>query len=213
MEADSYAQELLRYVHLNPVRPRDKRAAIDAQRWRELNLYRWSSHRAYAGMEPAPPWLALDWQSYFGGKRLAAEKTYTQFLRAAFGAAAVSPWADLRGTLALGGKAFFGRVAGADRGHKGAEEAKWYRREVDGTRREARARKLARAEPERAIQVWLRVIGGGERRSVVARKMGYADGSAITHMLRRMERHRQKDAALKAQLKCLQQEQIEAQTS
>src|SRR6266446_3060236 len=51
IEADEYAQGLVEYVHLNPVRPRDKRARLAAGRAAELNSYRWSSHRVYAGLE------------------------------------------------------------------------------------------------------------------------------------------------------------------
>jgi putative transposase len=50
VDADTYLLELVRYVHNNPVRARQApRAALSP----------WSSHRAYVGMEPAPPWLNM----------------------------------------------------------------------------------------------------------------------------------------------------------
>ena len=66
VDADEYALTLLRYVHLNPVRPRVKAAEVSPERWRELSAYPWSSHRAYAGAAPAPDWLTRDWLRRFG---------------------------------------------------------------------------------------------------------------------------------------------------
>ena len=61
VDADAYAQELVRYVHLDPVRPADKTAAVPEERLETLCNYFWSSHRVYAGLEAAPPWLAANW--------------------------------------------------------------------------------------------------------------------------------------------------------
>ncbi len=49
VEADEYAQQLIKTIHLNPVRPKDKRKPIPIARKGELDAYPWSSHRAYAG--------------------------------------------------------------------------------------------------------------------------------------------------------------------
>lgn len=51
IDADSYLLELVRYLHLNPVRGG---AAATADSWP------WSSHQAYAGREVIP-WLTTDW--------------------------------------------------------------------------------------------------------------------------------------------------------
>ena len=45
IEADSYARQLIKYIHLNPVRPKDKRRPVPVERRGELSRYRWSSHR------------------------------------------------------------------------------------------------------------------------------------------------------------------------
>ncbi len=50
VEADAYAQQLVQYIHLNPVRPRDRRQPLPAERRKDLAGYAWSSHRAYAGL-------------------------------------------------------------------------------------------------------------------------------------------------------------------
>jgi len=51
IDADNYLLELMRYIHLNPIR-----ACIVAR----PESYSWSSHRAYLGLEK-PPWLTTDW--------------------------------------------------------------------------------------------------------------------------------------------------------
>lgn len=51
VDSDSYLLELIRYIHLNPVRSGLVKDPED---------YPWSGHRAYLGMETLP-WLTTDW--------------------------------------------------------------------------------------------------------------------------------------------------------
>jgi len=74
IDADSYLLELIRYIHLNPVRA--KLAATPEE-------YRWTSHRAYLGKESIP-WLTTDWAlSIFSEKEGLARRRYQQFLHEA----------------------------------------------------------------------------------------------------------------------------------
>jgi hypothetical protein len=74
IDADSYLLELIRYIHLNPVRA--KLAATPEE-------YRWTSHRAYLGKD-AIPWLTTDWAlSLFSEKEGLARRRYQQFLHEA----------------------------------------------------------------------------------------------------------------------------------
>jgi putative transposase len=71
VDADVYLQELVRYIHLNPVR-----AGIV----NEPEDYGWSGHRAYLGLETIP-WLTTDWVLSQFSKRLSlARKAYTSFV-------------------------------------------------------------------------------------------------------------------------------------
>ena len=71
VDADSYLLELVRYIHLNPVRAR---LVSDPAR------YRWSSHRAYLDHE-AIPWLTTDWVlSQFGQRASTARRAYQRFV-------------------------------------------------------------------------------------------------------------------------------------
>lgn len=51
VDRDAYLPQLVRYIHLNPLR---------AGLVRDLETYPWSSHRAYLGLEELP-WLTTDW--------------------------------------------------------------------------------------------------------------------------------------------------------
>ena len=72
IDADTYLQELTRYIHLNPVR---------AGVVREPEKYPWSGHRAYLGLETIP-WLTTDWVLSQFSKRLSvARRAYMRFVQ------------------------------------------------------------------------------------------------------------------------------------
>ena len=76
VDADSYLLELIRYIHLNPVR-----AGIV----QDPSAYRWSGHRTYLGLETTP-WLTTDFAlSLFAGELAAARERYRQFVLAGVG--------------------------------------------------------------------------------------------------------------------------------
>lgn len=73
VDADSYLLELVRYIHLNPVRA--KLAADPAE-------HAWSGHLAYLG-KAHKAWLTTDWVlSQFAKSTDAARRRYAAFMRA-----------------------------------------------------------------------------------------------------------------------------------
>jgi hypothetical protein len=66
----------------------------------------------------------------------------------------------------------------------------------------AAAQALAEEQEDRRLQIWLRVRLGGERRVDVNRAYGYKDGSAITHLLKRLA----EDDAVQRRLTALEAE-------
>ena len=71
VDRDAYLLELVRYIHLNPVR---------AKLVRQPQNYAWSGHRAYLGQE-ALAWLTTDWVlSQFGTRLATSRKRYEIFL-------------------------------------------------------------------------------------------------------------------------------------
>lgn len=72
VDADAYATELSRYIHLNPVRVGSVRKPED---------YSWSSCGSYTGDKTAPVWLKTDFVlGYFGLRKETAQKKYRQFV-------------------------------------------------------------------------------------------------------------------------------------
>ncbi len=188
VEADRYAMELLRYMHLNPVRPRDKNARVPIEYRELLQDYRWSSHRSYLGLDVCPNWLSLDWLSFFGSKRNRAQKEYRRFMDDAFEESIENPWENLKAGLVLGSSEIQERVRDILQLKAGDEELAWVARSDDQSSRKTAANKVAQGQKEICWKVWIRVSLGGERRIDVGRSMGYKDGSAITQILKRLER-------------------------
>lgn len=97
VEADAYAAELSRYIHLNPVR---------AGMTELPEEYRWSSFRFYQeGTEP--PWLITDFVlGYFGGNSQAARAEYTKYVHEVLGRTHETPLADCPTSTVLGSEEF-----------------------------------------------------------------------------------------------------------
>jgi hypothetical protein len=205
VEADSYAARLIVYIHLNPVRPQDKRARIPSRRRGELDRYMWSSHRAYAGLsskKETPDWLCLDWLSYFGNTKRWAQERYKEQITESFGSVAADPFADLRGGLVLGGERVWSRVKGLLDKSKDEHVVRWRARATQPEQRE-RAAELVRQEGDRRLQIWLRVRVGGEETTAVARSYGYRHASGVTRVIQRLEARAKQDRRLAGKLTAL----------
>src|SRR3989338_2235197 len=100
VDSDAYLLELARYVVLNPVRAGMVKKPAD---------WAWSSYRASMGLEPFPPWLAIDGLlACFAKRRSLAQQRYAQFVLE--GIKADSPWANLKGQVFLGDEQFVNRM-------------------------------------------------------------------------------------------------------
>jgi len=203
VEKDAYARQLIKYLHLNPVRPKNKRQPIPPDLKGELKRYRWSSHRAYAGFDKeTPAWVCLDWLSYFGRTRKVAQAEYRRQIDQMFGQVVRSPWDDLRHGLVLGGDALWEKVRGMIAEAKGDEEIRWWRR-ADAEETSQVIQSLVAQEADRRVAIWLRVRLGGERMTTVAADYGYRDGSGVHRVVQRLEKKAADDQALARRLKSL----------
>lgn len=207
VEEDTYARELMKYIHLNPVRPKNKRKPVPPELKGQLRRYRWSSHRAYAGIgrTAVPAWLCLDWLSYFGRTRSVAQAEYRRQMDQMFGQVIRSPWEDLRHGLVLGGEALWEKVRGLIAKAEGDEEIRW-RRRAEAEEVSAVIDSLVAQEADRRVAIWLRVRLGGERMTSVAADYGYRDGSGVHRVVQRLEKGAQSDPALARHLKALKRE-------
>ncbi|MDP9360775.1 MAG: transposase [Acidobacteriota bacterium] len=101
VERDGHLLELIRYIVLNPVRCHAVTFAGD---------YEWSNYRATAGLQPAPPWLEIDWTlDQFGPDRASAHKAYRRYVADAQGAS-YNPRERVVGQMYLGTAAFCDRM-------------------------------------------------------------------------------------------------------
>lgn len=104
VEADEYAGELSRYIHLNPVR-----AGL-------ANLpegYPWTSYLNYIGKKKAPGWQSTDWLlRYFGKTPAEAQRRYRAFVEAKIGVAEEDPLKEAIASTVLGGPDFIEEIKG-----------------------------------------------------------------------------------------------------
>jgi putative transposase len=102
VEKEAHLLELARYVVLNPVRASVARSAA---------AWPWSSYRATAGIEKAPPWLEIRTTlNAFGVARARAVAKYREFVSEGKGGA-YDPWEAVEGQIYLGGEAFRREIA------------------------------------------------------------------------------------------------------
>lgn len=200
IEADEYAQGLVEYVHLNPVRSRRKNAPLARERAAELDAYRWSSHRVYAGLERKPPgWLCQEWLKYWDAEPTTAHRAYRKSLARWFDGVVENPWDKLVGGLVLGGERLLAKANAQLRRKAAVEEAHWVQQRIHTHVRETLGEVLA-GETDERIKIWARVRLGGEPGAAVAREHGYQDGSGVGQVVRRLERRSAEDTALRNKL-------------
>ncbi len=112
VEADSYATELSRYIHLNPVK-----AGMVAR----PEEYRWASYRSFIGEEESPKWLNARFiLESFGDEGANAGKKYRRFVEDALGSDEQSPLQATIASIILGSTAFVEEISAA---HVGAKQA------------------------------------------------------------------------------------------
>ena len=98
VDADEYAKELSRYIHLNPVRARM------VERPEE---YIWSSYQDYTGLRKPPEWLHRGFiLGYFGNKVPAAKREYKKFISILEGKEYESPLKEVFASTILGDTSF-----------------------------------------------------------------------------------------------------------
>ena len=113
IDADSYLQEVTRYVHLNPIRVKRKGEMDVKGKKRYLERYPWSSHAYYVGRKKGNPLLSREEiLGHFGGKGLRGRKNYRRFVEEVLGGTIESPLQKGKGHGIVGDEDFVGRVQG-----------------------------------------------------------------------------------------------------
>ncbi len=101
VEADQYALELSRYMHLNPVR---------AGMTKEPATYQWSSYLAYIGKIPEPAWLTCRFIRGLLCQSSEAANRYREFVEDLLGKEYVSPLAGAVACAVLGSPDFIEEI-------------------------------------------------------------------------------------------------------
>jgi len=113
VDADEYAKELSRYIHLNPVR-----ACIE----KDPSDYEWSSCGYYTTKKKAPEWLKREFiLSYFGKKHSDAIKKYKEFVEAGIVEVQESPLEERLHSVILGSQAFVDKVKSVHLKYRGPD--------------------------------------------------------------------------------------------
>ena len=102
VEADEYAKELSRYIHLNPVR---------AAKAKTPEKFKWSSCQYYTVNRKAPTWLQREFiLRYFDTRLTSAMKKYLDFVHTMIGQSYKSPLVRTRNSFILGSEEFMDEI-------------------------------------------------------------------------------------------------------
>jgi hypothetical protein len=114
VDADNYAVELSRYIHLNPVR---------AGMVVKPEEYQWSSYKSYIGQSKVPDWQKTDYiLGYFGGNTPEVAKLkYQEFVEDLLDKKYVSPLHATIASTILGSEEFVRGVSNKYLGARGAD--------------------------------------------------------------------------------------------
>jgi len=193
VDADSYLLELVRYIHLNPVR-----AGVVGH----ISEYPWSSHAAYAGSERLA-WLTSGTVlARFSARRNMARARYAEFMAQGVGE---SYRADFHGGASdarvLGDDAFAEKALTAKEHLKPkldlGECIETVCRHYDLQASELAARhRMRRPAEARSVVAWLVMKHGGMRLSAVANHFG-RDVATLSTSIRRLETKMKESDALR----------------
>ena len=150
VEADEYALELSRYIHLNPVR---------AGMVTRPEEYRWSSYNNYIGQGTAFSWLKMETiLDYFSNSTKEGRQKYRLFVEDLLGKEYESPFRNTFGAAVLGSAEFIEMVTSEHLADKGTDRA------VPGIRQFK-----SKPEPEEILKAVAAIMSENEK---LARQVG-----------------------------------------
>jgi len=194
VDKDTYAMELSRYIHLNPVR---------ADRVKDPLLYPWSSYQDYAGDRAGWDWVKTEWilgQISRNEKR--ARKGYRKFIGEGMGRAIRDPLEQVVSSTILGSEEFVDWVR-----EKWVEKGV-YHRDIPSLRqlsrwpgllsieREAQSLFGKRADESRRVALYLSHRLSGQSLGEIGSHFGGISPSAVSQNTRRFEERLKGDAKL-----------------
>jgi len=203
VDKDSYAQELSRYIHLNPVKARIVRLPEE---------YRWSSYMYYFKKMPVPSYMETSLLlGQLNGRERVARQMMREFVDAGRIGKFPDPFKDVQGGAILGGPSFvqwvqkkFLKGRDKDRELPGLRELK--RVELSFVR--DLMEKRLKNDPRLAKKTSIYLCRKYSERSLGELSESF-DGmsvSALSQVVRRLEKHRLTDRSVDKTLKKLESE-------
>jgi putative transposase len=197
VEADEYAAELSRYIHLNPVRVG---MVVKPEE------YEWTSYRNYIGQSKAPDWLKTDFiLGYFSGKTSEAKTMYRKFVEDLLDNEYDSPLKATIASTVLGSPEFVNEISERKLGEKRDERNVPALKEL--TPRPSIDEIITKIEAELDGEKLLRNISiyccqkySGAKLKEIGERFGISD-AAVSQTSRRLELKAEKDQQLKKVLK------------
>lgn len=224
--------EVSRYVHLNPVRLKrlglakmdqhrlaagltgPPNATVINERIHQLRRYRWSSYRAYIGLESAPAWLTMSSVlSSLGGAAKKFTRHYRKYVENAVREGLTeSPWERLEAGLLLGSRDFVRRAKGRLHGNYREQPAMRRLRERHTLDDVVRVMERIKREPWESFRdrhgdwgrdavLWLARKHCGMTLKELGAAVGGVDYVTVCTAVRRLEQRSQRDRQLTATLR------------
>lgn len=205
VDADAYWLELSRYIHKNP---------LEAGLVEDLASYRWSSYRAYCGLEQAPEWLTSGFILNALGQR-GRHREYAVFVAEETAEALVRFYGKAKLSPILGEDEFRARVLGRRAKHIDIPELKCARtlpsleqivvttaRHFGVTETEVWASKRGRGviSPARSVAMYLCQRVGDMRLGEIADAFGLASYASAGSTIRQVKGRIAEDKALATQI-------------
>ena len=183
-ESDKYLGELVRYIHLNPVR---------AKMVKRPEEYEYSGHRAYIGVDKSGLVDTEPVLRHFGGNKKRAEEVYIQFVESGLGQQSQARFYQAIEGRLLGNEEFLNEVKHRIGDHRKSPTAP-ERIDVDdllsaATRCSGLSRQelCSRSKNRRAVAVREAVIVIGRERGITNRQLAEALGLDASAVTRRVE--------------------------
>ncbi len=205
VDADAYAKRLLLYVHANPARTIVAKSQAIQERWKILDNFPWSSHPHYSGRAASKVVaVCTEWLRYWGESTTVARNQYRKALFSAIGTTQDPLWEKVRAGMALGDDSFLRRVRSLLEGKPGEAVRPAGRKLLDDHSRQELGDQIAKIHDQR-VRIWSRVNLLGETQTSIAKELGYADGSTVSHLLTRLSQETKTKPALAKTLHDLRQ--------
>ncbi|HEX2768042.1 MAG TPA: transposase, partial [Geobacteraceae bacterium] len=199
VEADEYAAELSRYIHLNPVR-----AGIT----RKPEEYRWSTYRVYIGENnKATYWLKTEFiLGFFGGKAPVSQEKYRELVENILDSEYDSPLKATVASTVLGSEEFVREISERYLGEKRADrnvpavKELAIRPAMDEIIKKIKAKLIGSDELIRNVSIYSCQKYSGAKQKEIGERFGISD-AAVSQASRRLVLKAEKDQQMKKMLR------------